>query len=62
MGCGQSKIHLYPRKSKSKSNGKKGGHSKFKIVPFNIELMGNGFKLLLQLMVMEMQKKKKDIL
>ncbi|XP_075161840.1 target of wingless repressor isoform X2 [Haematobia irritans] len=26
MGCGQSKIHLYPRKSKSKANGKKGGH------------------------------------
>lgn len=28
MGCGQSKIHLYPRKSKSKANGKKGGHGK----------------------------------
>ena len=28
MGCGQSKkIHLYPRKNKSKSNGKK-GHGK----------------------------------
>ncbi|XP_033160600.1 mediator of RNA polymerase II transcription subunit 15 isoform X3 [Drosophila mauritiana] len=27
MGCGQSKIHLYPRKSKSKANGKKGGHA-----------------------------------
>ncbi|XP_029733582.1 transcription factor SPT20 homolog isoform X2 [Aedes albopictus] len=26
MGCGQSKIHLYPRKNKSKSNGKKSGH------------------------------------
>ncbi|XP_055910642.1 uncharacterized protein LOC129945007 [Eupeodes corollae] len=26
MGCGQSKIHLYPRKSKSKANGKKSGH------------------------------------
>ncbi|XP_055689800.1 uncharacterized protein LOC129793654 isoform X2 [Lutzomyia longipalpis] len=26
MGCGQSKIHLYPRKSKSKTNGKKSGH------------------------------------
>lgn len=44
MGCGQSKIHLYPRKSKSKSNGKKGGHSKFNMLPFNIRLMGNGFK------------------
>lgn len=29
MGCGQSKIHLYPRKSKSKANGKKSGHSKY---------------------------------
>lgn len=29
MGCGQSKIHLYPRKNKSKSNGKKSGHSKY---------------------------------
>ncbi|XP_067613304.1 mastermind-like domain-containing protein 1 isoform X2 [Eurosta solidaginis] len=27
MGCGQSKIHLYPRKSKSKANGKKGNHA-----------------------------------
>ncbi|GAB0089672.1 uncharacterized protein DMENIID0001_042510 [Sergentomyia squamirostris] len=26
MGCGQSKIHLYPRKSKTKTNGKKSGH------------------------------------
>lgn len=41
MGCGQSKIHLYPKKSKSKSNGKKGGHSKLKIVPFNFVLMEN---------------------
>lgn len=32
MGCGQSKIHLYPRKSKSKANGKKGGHGKYKIM------------------------------
>lgn len=31
MGCGQSKIHLYPRKSKSKANGKKGGHGKYQI-------------------------------
>jgi len=29
MGCGQSKIHLYPRKSKSKANGKKGGHGEY---------------------------------
>lgn len=28
MGCGQSKIHLYPRKSKSKANGKKSGNGK----------------------------------
>uniref|UniRef100_A0A336KAP1 CSON006518 protein n=1 Tax=Culicoides sonorensis TaxID=179676 RepID=A0A336KAP1_CULSO len=27
MGCGQSKIHLYPRKNKSKANGKKNGHN-----------------------------------
>lgn len=26
MGCGQSKIHLYPRKNKNKANGKKSGH------------------------------------
>lgn len=29
MGCGQSKIHLYPRKSKSKTNGKKSGNGEF---------------------------------
>lgn len=30
MGCGQSKkIHLYPRKNKSKSNGKKGHDREF---------------------------------
>lgn len=29
MGCGQSKIHLYPRKSKSKANGKKSGHGEY---------------------------------
>lgn len=29
MGCGQSKIHLYPRKSKSKANGKKSGNGEF---------------------------------
>lgn len=37
MGCGQSKIHLYPRKSKSKANGKKSGHSKYPI-PILFEL------------------------
>lgn len=29
MGCGQSNIQLYPKKSKNKSNGKKRNKSKY---------------------------------
>lgn len=38
MGCGQSKkIHLYPRKNKSKSNGKKGhGEWGFQLIEFKV--------------------------
>ncbi len=36
MGCGQSKIHLYPRKNKNKSNGKKSGHGEQLIFKYNI--------------------------
>lgn len=36
MGCGQSKIHLYPRKSKSKTNGKKSGNGECPYLLFAI--------------------------